>query len=65
MSQQIVNCERGLLQGLISATFINIATKGRVLIRFIFTSGINKKDTYWVGRIWKIELYIPSFLGRI
>ena len=46
MSQQIVNCERGLLQGLVSATFINIATKGRVLIRFKFTSGISTKDTY-------------------
>ena len=44
MSQQIVNCERGLLQGLISATFINIATKDRILISFKFTSGINTKD---------------------
>ena len=64
MSQQIVNCERGLLQGLISATFINIATKGRILITFKFTSSINTTDIYssstqeiCINQSWKWDVF--------
>lgn len=47
MSQQIVNCERGLLQGLISATYINIASNShQVSTQQIYTHHLRKRLNY-------------------